>query len=126
MLKNEISVVVKNSSDEWWTGTISNGEFLPDKQVKKLEDVGDASSYIILSKYLKRIGLDITLTKSILKKTGLENIYVLYNRLQFCGSVKEWNSYWWAKYNEKCLSCSKKCKQSIYAEVLVCKEYEKA
>ena len=124
MLRNEISVVVKNDKNEWWIGKINNGEFFADKQVKRLEDVGDVSSYITLSKYIERVGLDVLIVKNILKNLKLQSIYVLSDRLESCGSVREWKDYWWTKYNEKCLNCSKKCKQSIYAEVLVCKDYK--
>jgi hypothetical protein len=118
----DLSVVAKRGKD-WLIGKIENGVFTAYKQIKRLKDVGDASSYVTLKNYLKSRKLNSALDVAIMEQTGLSSIYVL-SRPSYCDEA-EWDSYWWKLLNDKCLSCKKKCKQSSFANIVECPQYEK-
>jgi len=120
-MKFEDYVVVKQGND-WLIGKIKGYEFTPYKQIKKLADVKNVSSYIPLKKYLAKNKFKPTLANLLLKKIGLSSIYVL-NRPSYIGE-DEWDDYWWSDHCEKCGECVKDCKQSQYATVKFCPDYE--
>ena len=121
-MKFENYVVVKENG-KWMVGKIKGYKFTPYQDVKKLSDVKDVSSYISLTQYIKKNKFKPSLAKLLLKKTGLQSIYILSKPAYL--DEDEWDSYWWYDYCKKCRLCINKCKQSHFAEIVVCPNYER-
>jgi len=112
--------VVKKGKD-WLVGKISGDSFTSYKQIKKLSEAKSISSCITLKKHLKDINEKPSLEKELQEKLGLSSIYVL-DRPLFYEDESEWEKDWWVSYNEKCMKCSKNCKQSSRVDIVRCTE----
>jgi len=116
----QLSAVVKEGNS-WFIGKIDGLKFKPYKQIKKLKDVNEVASYKPLKAYLKDNGKSVLLAEKLLKELKLNSIYVL-DKPSYCDE-KEFEEYWWSQYNELCLKCIKKCKQSYKTEIWNCNDY---
>ena len=121
-MKNKISVAVKKDR-EWFIGHIEGSKFIPINQIKKLSDVKNISSYVTLKTYVKKNNMSPEFEKDLLKKTGLDKIYIL-NRPIF-KNEKEFEKHWLTEHNDICKTCTKGCKQSKYVTLVSCPDYER-
>ena len=115
------SVVVK-IGDGWFIGYLEGLVFTKNKQIKRLADVKDVSSYVTLKKYLKDQKKDPLLESVILNETKLKKIYVL-DIPAYC-SEKEFDDYYWGKFADKCMKCSNLCKQSGIVKLHYCPDFK--
>jgi len=115
------SVVVKKDG-KWFAGYLDGYKFTPNKEVKKLSDVKEVTSYKTLKKYLKDTNKSLTIIPLILEKTELESIYILNKPIN--PSDEEFENYWWEEYNSMCKICKKDCKQSSKVIIEKCPSYE--
>jgi len=118
----KISVVAKKDN-KWYIGYINNDKFIINDEVKKLADVKEVSNYKTIKKFLHDRKIDLSVGVNLMKKLGLESVYVLDMPIK--PTEKEFENYWWDGINKKCETCSKQCKQSPYVNVVSCKLYNK-
>ena len=117
----KISAVVKKDG-KWFIGYLDGLNFKTTKQVKKLNDVREVSDYKTFKRFLKDQGKSLDLEPLILKRTGLERIYVLDQPIE--PSAEEFESWWWSGINKECLDCTQPCKQSSKVVLVVCPQFE--
>lgn len=117
-----VSVVYKKENS-WFTGTIKEYKLRKKKQINKLADVKDTANYITLKKWLSSNECEYTFDE-LISKLKVQSLYVktedtpknnkTYSRK---GMTEE---KYWSKFNTICLSCINDCKQSSYAEIIIC------
>ncbi len=113
------AVVRKGNS--WFVGRIENGKFIKERQIKRLKDFGDASSYITLKKFIKDNNLNSEMESKIIEGNELKSVYVLPEAEKKPLTEEDW----WATLNDKCIGCCGKCKQSSYVDIVRCPDYKK-
>ena len=118
-------VLVKHKG-KWFRAVIKENGKVGNKK-KIVGNLRDAKpGYISLTEYAKAHSLG---REEILKKYGMENIYVLDVKEPIASKSTEANekafeAYWWRFFNKVCLSCSKECKQSSRLTVVKCPSYD--
>jgi len=121
-MKLSVSIVARRGK-KWYIGFLKDQEFVMTKEVKKLSDVKEASSYITLRQHLKKKKKDLKHEKTILKQANFDKIYVLTRPID--PTVEEFESYWWSDLNKVCKDCVKSCKQSSKVKLVSCGRQEK-
>ena len=115
--------VVAKKDNKWFIGSFNKEDkFVKKREVKKLKDVKEVSSYTSLKIYLKKNKYDKLLEKKIMEKTGLKSIYVLNKPVD--PDEEEWNKYWWKEHNNVCKKCTHNCKQSYKTIIYKCNKFE--
>ena len=123
-MKNFKASVVCKLRDQWFIGFIKGNKFIIKKEVAKLGDVKEASSYVGLKTWLKRKGRDVALAEKIMKKHGASSMYILERPIE--PTDEEFETYWWDTINRKCQKCQGECKQSSKVIIERCPSYKKA
>jgi hypothetical protein len=112
-----LPVIIKKKN-KWIVGFLNGTNITEKMEFNRLSDIKKISSYKPISKYVKK-----QYEKKILKKHNIEKIYVLDYPIDL--TKKEFEKWWWAFYNKKCIDCKKSCKQSFKVKIIQCKGYEK-
>lgn len=119
-----VSVVYKKENS-WFTGAIKEYKLRKKKQINKLSDVKDTAVYITLKKWLSENENESEYTfDELISKLKVQSLYVKTedtpknNKTHSRKGMTE--EKFWSKFNTICLSCIKDCKQSSYAEIIVC------
>ncbi len=120
-MKFKASAVIKRDK-KWFAGYLDGLEFKVNKEIERLKDVKDVTSYSTLKSYLKSKDKSSELEAFILKKIRADSVYILDKPVY--PSIEEFENYWWQELNELCLGCKCSCKQSSKVIVEVCKGYE--
>lgn len=115
--------IVARQKTKWIMGKIDDYNFIEEKRIKKLSDINDYKKYININVFFKKMGFDEKYLKKALEKNKFDSVYVLPSSVIV--SPKTHNEYFWKKINKKCLTCSKKCKQSSKIQIIRCPFYEK-
>jgi hypothetical protein len=122
-MKSFKASVVAKLKDKWFIGFIKGNRFIIKKEVSKLSDVKEASSYVGLKTWLKRKDRDVKLAEKILKKHKASSMYILEKPIE--PTDEEFENYWWDTINKKCQKCQGECKQSSKVIIERCKLYKK-
>lgn len=114
----------------WKRGRFNEKEdFITEGEFEKLSDAKGGSK----TKMLKTVvGEDKV--EDILKEKGFTSIYIVESKTAETSkkkgkvppeeTVEQFDERWWKDQNNKCLECTKKCKQSGKADVVYCSDYE--
>ena len=116
--------VVMKIKDQWVIGYIKGKKLVIKREISKLADVREASSYVGLKTWLKRKNRDISIADSILKQFGAKSMYILERPIE--PTDDEFENYWWDTINRKCKKCIGECKQSSKVIIERCPSYKKA
>jgi len=108
---NKTAIAIKGKRA--WVGILNDTSFTPESEIDT--KTYSMEGYVPLLDYLRQIDPKITKKESeeFRKTIGYTKILVF---------MSETDNFW-AYYNHKCLSCTKKCKQSSKVEVCFCPLY---
>jgi len=137
------SNVVYRRDGHWFTGSITEDSLRKKKQIQKLSDVTNTEKYLTLKQWIK-MNKDSVNADEYLKKLKIERLYIkMPDDINVSKSkkitktksvdtvppeskeIKEQRGLtekeWWSKYNDLCVTCKKKCKQSSHVTIIKCK-----
>ncbi len=117
--------VVYRRENSWFTGTIKDDKLRKKKDIKKLSDATSTNDYLTVKQWVS-LNDDSMKVDDLFKKFKIDSLYVrevgvVMDSPSTMKEIKQAEKDWWATLNEKCVGCSKKCKQSSKVEVLKCK-----
>jgi hypothetical protein len=117
--------VVYRRENSWFTGTIKDDKLRKKKDIKKLSDATSTNDYLTVKQWVS-LNDGSMKVDDLFKKFKIDSLYVrevgvVMDSPSTMKEIKQAEKDWWATLNEKCVGCSKKCKQSSKVEVLKCK-----
>ena len=109
--------VLMKTENVYWYGILKGFEF--EKQHAMSEnDINDDQKSMSIEKYFEINSIDPRFMDILKKMYNASEIWIMKP-----SSMKDDRKYW-KKRNEKCLACTKKCKQSIIVDIYSCKGYK--
>lgn len=133
-----MDVVYKRKTD-WCTGKIDEGKLRKKKSLRVLSDATEKDEYYTLKQWLKATKSKEA-AEDILAKYKVDRLYIKKEKIPAPSLSKKASpskvkdpsvpkepvyapteKEWWAKFNDLCLQCVKKCKQSAYVTIVSCK-----
>lgn len=113
LLKNALFKV----ENTYWYGKLKGLNFEKEHPLTE-KNIDEDQKSMTIEEYFNMRGIDKKYIDVLKKMYGADKIWIMKPT-----NIKDDRKYW-KKRNEKCLSCTKKCKQSIIADIYYCRKYD--
>lgn len=113
--------VVFRQHNKWFVGSMTKKDNIRvNKQVSKMTDVEDIDYYVTITKFVKDNKLQVDI-EELFERLDIERLYIKtdVSRAKRTDEPMTEQLYWKDK-NPTCIKCINPCKQSKYADVVIC------